>query len=333
MKNTKLLFRTTFFIFLILPFLAQAQTSWIKNTNTSFIEFKAHIEALGEPNETYAQTQLKRLRKKTKNLALKEQTKEAQKLYLKGDTLKSKIAFQNITRQLHEGDWGKDDRYMLLYSLLRQIQFEDDEEKKKALIKTVAIFKQEKINLANSDYKIFPPPLLKQINKVYENTPSLSLYLKKIFPYHEVVLVNGKQIPHQTKIAFKDGIYRITALSSSYTPILKVTSFTSLLANPIKTTSLTEGLCNFQTIKPQWKEQNVKLFSNGECSESYIQKKLNLDSKNPLKEDNSFLNWNHFTQKDFYKKNAKWILLGAGIITASLIYSLSKPSATGSVTY
>ena len=307
-------------LYFILPLVAQAQTVWVKDSKTSFVEFKAHIQALGEPHESYAQVQLKRTRDKAKLFALKDKIKKARVLFLSGDLLEAQRAFQAITDQIYLGDWGEEQRRILFYSLLRQAQSSQEKEKRKALLTTASLLKREKITSKDQDYVLFPPPLWEELNQIQEKVISFSISWKKVFPEHQMILINGEQVPYEKDIQLPDGTYRITALSSTHAPWAKITSPSLLLSQPLlKSPSLVKGFCEFKTIKKEWLEPNMKLFSNRTCPPTL--KQIHFNAKDLSKEKSHSNYLNKIKTNDFYKKNISWLGIGLGVAALGFFYS------------
>ena len=312
-----------YLIYFIFPFVAQAQTIWVKDSKTPFMEFKAHIQALGESHESYAQTQLKRVRDKTKPFALKEKIKKAQAIFLSGNLLEAQRAFQDISDQIYQGDWNKEQRDILFYSLLRQAQFSQEKEKRKALLTTAALLRREKTTLKDQVYVLFPPPLWEELNQIQEKVTSFSISWRKVFPEHQIILINGEQIPYKEDMHLPSGTYRITALSSTHAPWTKITSPSLLLSQPLlKSPSLVKGFCEFKSIKKQWLESSMKLFSKMTCPPTL--KQIHFNAKDLSKEKSYSYYLNKVKTKDFYKKNISWLGIGLGVIAIGVLYSSSN---------
>ena len=303
---------------LIWPLHLQAETFWIKSLKVPVNKFKAHIQTLSsEGDKSYAVIQLKRLRERTKAFSLEEKIKQAQKLYLSDNLLKAQESFEEITNQIYLGDWNNEERRIIFYSLLRQAQLSKQSESKKAFVKRAALFRGEEITSKDPDYSLFSPDFWKEFSQIQKKIPSTSISWKKIFPYHEIILINGKQINVQKAFYLSDGTYRITALSSSHEPWIKIISTSLLLSQSLKFSSLTKGVCEFEKIKEKWLEPHVKLFTNSFCPTSFKEtaltkaastKQYNIDIEKDL------------NQTKATNKYAKWIFLGSILATLGILY-------------
>ena len=209
----------------------------IRSAKTNMNEFLAYSET--EPVKTYAQYQLDQIRKNPRPLKLTEILKQAQEEFLSHEPERSKKSFLIITEHIHSFDWGKEERKIIFYSLLRLAQLERNEQKKRLLLQEAVAFSLD-IQL---DLQVFPPPLVKLYLQTRKQTAFIPLNLQKVFPQHEVVLINGKTYSHAEKVILPYGMYRVTALSSSHKTWNQSLSLSRLISKTVKTSSLVKGSC------------------------------------------------------------------------------------------
>ena len=325
---------------------------WIKPVPIPFKEFKAHISALGFPHVSYAQYQLKLARKQAQAFQLKEKLMSAQEFYLSGEETKALKAFQNISQKALQADWAEEERRVLLYAFLRQAQMEAKTEKRTALLLSALEFSLFKINsLDYSDYDLFPPPLLKEIQLIQEKTNSLLIDWNKIFPKHEILLINGQRMEKGKKLKIPQGFYRISAFSSSHRPWSQKQRLSEMLTGKIETTSLTTGWCEKTKIKPENIKTNIKLLPFSNCiskgslsfkknkptkkTEQSLSAKTLSEQEEKLESSSELLNSLELEedQKSKEKKSGlsdlpPWLITGAGVLALVLILSFSQDRET-----
>ena len=256
-----------FFSILLFPKFLLAQNVWVKPTQASFEEFKAYMQALGVPHISYAQKQLERKRRQAQSFQLKKKLIPAQELYLSGEGERAIKAFNHIASSSLLADWEEEDWRIILYSFLRMAQSEEDPEKRKALLLSANAFSLSPINSVNyPDHYLFPPPLMEELDQLQKKANTLFVDWEKIFPHHEIILVNGQKMPRGKKAKISQALYRVTALSSSHKPWSKIVNLSSLLTQQIKTKSLTKGPCHNLKI---WQDKPglLKLFQPLNCPE------------------------------------------------------------------
>ena len=342
-----------FFFLLVFSPLSRGITIWVTSPDILPAQFKAHLTALGKNHKSYAQNQWEYLKKKTKSFQLSEKIKQAQALYLSGNS--STDLFKAITDLAYLGDWDEEQRRIILYAFLRLAQLERNPNRKKAFLISAGNFIIESLTPAYPEHNLFPPPLIKELNNFQNKKNSFVINWKKLFPHHEILLINGKKMTDKTKL--REGKYRITALSSSHAPWIKTMELSYLLSIKIKPQALTSGHCNTLKIKPIWKKKNIRLLRNKNCLQSYafvqkassnethekdkffnkqrkdFQKEKLINSK--IKEEiliesqNNHLfpeNFDKEKEKFFNKKNLpKWIILGGTLVTIGLLFYLNGP--------
>ena len=208
------------FLFVVLTlgvlFPAKADRAWIKPPQTPFSRFKAHIEALDSPHITYAEYQLSQLRKTSQTFKLIHRIQRAQELYLSETIPAAKKAFQDIIQTVHAADWNEEDRRIILYAFLRSAQLEEQPDIKKAFLLSASRFFRKRITPQQADYNLFPPPMTEKFNSLLKDQVFFTVNWRETFPEHEIILVNGERVSIHKPLQIPEGVYRITALSSSH---------------------------------------------------------------------------------------------------------------------
>ncbi len=232
---------------------------WIKPPQASFSEFEAYIKALGPGSASYAASRLARARRQAKAFSLKKKITQAQELYLSGQGAAAQKMFRDISRLAHSADWGGGQRRIIFYSFLRQAQAESHPDKRKSLLLSAGNLVLWDFSRAGgafgsdgSDRKLFPPPLLNELEGLRQGRPLLSVEWQKAFPHHEIVLLNGRRAGREGLSQIPEGAYRVSAFSSSRAPWQKTLSLSYLLARPPKTEALTSGYCQSLRIKHKY---------------------------------------------------------------------------------
>ena len=349
------------FVFLVAIFSYKAQSKreekviWMKPNPMPFKEFKVNVKALGYPHVSYAEEQLRLSRKKAQSFQLKEKLISAQELYLSGEENKARKAFQNISKMALQADWNQEDRRILIYAFLRQAQMEQRPEQKTALLLSAMEFALFKINsLDYSDYHLFPPPLLQEIQLLQEKVNYFLADWNSIFPQHEILLINGQRFKKDKKIKIPQALYRVSAFSSSHESWSENKNFSELLTENIKTKTLTMGFCEKRKIKPANIKENIKLMPFSNCDKiASLNLRKNTQSKSKRKQllqtkssaskwdsvqtDSKLLNSLEFSEdltadlkKPALKKHnifsdlPPWIIAGAGVAAFIFILSLQQ---------
>lgn len=330
---------------------------WIKPPSMPSKKFKVNIQALGFPHTSYAQNQLKTSRKQALSFQLKEKLIPAQEFYLSGEEEKALQAFQSLSQMALEADWDEEERRIIIYAFLRQAQMERNPEKRKALLLSAIEFSLFKINsLDYPDYYLFPPPLLKEIQSLQEKANYLLVDWSKIFPNHEILLINGQRIEKNKKTKIPQAFYRISVFSSSYQSWSKKQKLSEILTKKVKTKALTMGFCNKMKIKPKNIKENTKLMPLSTCNKKIT---FEIETKKNRKEkrtEKNFLQAASLAAKSNHAKSSSeiltpldlsedlmtdiekselekqnkfsnvppWIIAGVGIVAVALIFSLSQ---------
>ena len=290
-------------------------TIWIKSSYTPYQEFLALIES--SHSTSYAIYLLNQRREQASNFKLKNKLLKAQELYLSGESARAVQAFRHISNLAYQADWNKEEKRIIMYSLLRMSQMEEQPEKRKALLLSASDFFTATANKETySDYHLFPPPLMEELQKIQKKKNDLSLDWNQIFPDHEIILLNGQKLEKNQALTLPQAIYKVTALSSSHKAWSKNISLSELAGQTIKTPSLTRGSC--QKLELLTKNQNIKLAPVSNCPDLNV---LNLNTEteaslafNPadLEESKTKAHW------------PSWLILGAGILVLSLAILLGR---------
>ena len=304
------------FNLLIQPILsiAQSNKTWIKSNYTSFQDFLVFIE--NSNYNSYADSLLKKERDKANRFKLKDTLLKAQQLYLSTEIERAVQIFKEISNLAYKANWNKEERRIIMYALLRTAQIEEDKEKQKALLILASDFFAFEINKESySDYNLFPPPLMSQLELIQKKKTKLFVDWNKIFPDHEIILLNGQKLNKNKSLELNQAIYKITALSSSHKVWSQVISLSELLRQTIKTASLTKGTCKKVALAEHIQTENIEIVPI-----------LNCPSLTPFKIKDELMNY----QLEKKTKNSKqikdnwptWAVIGVGAIILSLAISL-----------
>ena len=247
------------FLFILFPLPVKADRAWIRPPDTPFKSFKAHINALGNSHKTYAEHRLSLQRKKAGAFQLPRRIQTAQELYLSGTLKSAEEAFQKITRLAHSADWNEEDRRIIFYAFLRSAQITGLPDIKKALLLSAVQFFRKPVTPRHADYNLFPPPLTEQFNELLKTRVFFTVNWRKVFPEHEIILVNGERVPSDKPSKIPSGVHRITALSSSHIPYSQAVRLSRLISRPPKTNLLTTGACRALKIAFGWEAKSVRL--------------------------------------------------------------------------
>ena len=332
-----MLFRILLSILLLQTQTVLAQNKiWLRAYDASLEDFDVFLET--SSRMSYAEFQLNYLRKQIQKFQIKEKLISAQKLYLGGKNEKAMRFFNQITKEAYSADWSKEEHRIILYAFLRSAQIQEEEEQAQALLILARNFNgRSLIEETYTDFNLFPPPLMKQLEKIQEKNSVLYPDWNTLFPNHEIILVNGQKVKKNKVTPLLAARYRVTALSSSHRAWSKKIHLSELILKSIQTKKLTSGFCEKITLIPELKKQKrLHLFSNSKCKTSEdlilgiepqelneknlkqdleLSQKLNLRSGDVSKteEENPDQKWSHLPA---------WLLVGAGIIILSLLLSL-----------
>ena len=323
--------------------LLQSQTAfaqnkiWVRAYDTSLQGFQVFLQS--SSRLSYAEFQVRYSRKQAQNFRLKDKLISAQKLYLDGKQQKAMKFFNQITKESYSADWSEEDRRIITYAFLRSAQIQED--KTQAFLILARTFYGSAISKETySDFDLFPPPLMSQLEKVQETNLLLSPDWGLIFPNHEILLINGQRIDKESKRKFLPVSYRVTALSSSHKLWSKKIHLSKLVLKPVQTEKLTSGFCEKIELIPELKKQKrFQLFSVPKCkaSEKLLLGKETLKqdpTEQEMKQNLELSHPFHFGQEDLKPSEEEpdtegkwshlptWLLVGAGIVALSLLVSL-----------
>ena len=302
---------------------------WIKPPQVFFFEFKAHVKALGAPNLTYGEGRLQGARARAAAFPLKEKIIQAQEFYLSGDGASAQKIFGEISALAHSADWRSEQRRIIFYSFLRRAQDENSPEKRKSLLLSAGNLvlwdfgPGGAFGPGDSDRQLFPPPLLEELDGLRASRSVLSVQWKKIFPHHEAILLNGKEVRRESAAQIPEGSYRVSAFSSSHAPWSKILPLSQLLAHPVKAAPLVKGYCGSLQIKEEWAGGNIFLFPPSDCEKDIVFSKAWEESlkkrRIPLKAENP--------KQLPQAKTPKWLwALGSGAAAVGLVVLFSALS-------
>ena len=343
-----------YFIFLSFPnfSLAKKERVWIRSLGMSLNSFQIELEALGPSHISYAQSLLLEARKRADFFKLQDKLIVAQDLYLSGEETQAIEAFRKITLLALSADWDEEDRRIILYSFLRQAQLEKNKDKKQALLLSAVEFALFKINDKNySDYRLFPPPFMEQLEDIQSNSNDITINWKRFFPDHEIVLINGKQISTEEPLVIPKGSYRISVFSSSHSSWSKNINLADLFTMRLKFKALTKGFCEKAKIRRKLNRDRVYLLPAENCSTSpFLAKKSDFTSNHVTEKtkalEDFFENNETFniSEKDIFsvfdgdpvemnfeiKENEEfsdlkpWLIAGGGLVVITVILSLGS---------
>ena len=321
-KKTALKIVSLLFCLQPLASVSQSNTIWVKSLYSPLTEFLVFVES--SHSISYSDYLLTERRARAKKFKLKERLLKAQELYLLAENKKAVQAFKSLSDLAYQADWNEEDRRIITYSLLRRAQLAEEPEKRKALLLKAGRFFIFKINKESySDYDLFPPPLIEELQQIQAKRNELSLDWNNIFPDHEIILLNGRRLDKKNLYSLPQAVYKITALSSSHQTWSKNISLLELAGQKIKTASLTEGPCQKLELSESVKAKNIRPAPVSNCPKlnpfSLKTKEINLmafDPKN-LEEEKT-----KKSQQKKFKNWPAWAVAGAGIIALSLVLSL-----------
>ena len=117
---------------------------------------------------------------------------------------------------------------------------ESNVEKQKLFLHEAMVFGQG----LELDFSLFPPPIMKAYLNIKKASALVPVSLKKIFPEHELIVINGRVYSVHQPVFLPYGIYRISAFSSSHISWTKVISLSRLVSQVVHTTPIvSEGNC------------------------------------------------------------------------------------------
>ena len=234
----------------------------IKAPKTSWTEFSAYADT--EAVKTFAQYQLEQIYKSPRPIVLADLLEKSQREFLSYEPERAKKTYQSIINHIHSFDWTEPERKIIVYALFRMAQLERNLQKQKMFLQEAVVFGGN----SKIDTTLFPPPVVQTYLNLKKSMHFAPVNLKKIFPEHEQVLINGKVHSSQQKLLLPYGVYRVRALSSARKSWLKILSLSRLLTQKIKSpylvnisSSCQKARLNQEIQKPKQKILQV-LFPN-----------------------------------------------------------------------
>ena len=219
--------------------------------------------------------------------------------------------FHAIVKQAYDKDWNEESQRIIFYSFLRLFQIESKGSAPESFLHSAVLFAPE----LKPDEQIFPPPLIEKFKAIKSSVQGVDVRLKPIFPLHEILLINGKEVHLEKKLNLPYGEYRITALSSSHKSWTRVISLSQLIRSKIITPSWIKGSCT-QAMIPE-KLQNYWTLFPDFC---VWKKPLKTMPVQPiLAKKKSDIPWN---------KYAKWIVVGGGAVVLAVVLAHSIQSTS-----
>ena len=294
----------------------------LKAPNTPSAEFKAYVET--EEVESYAQFLLKK-NKSSKNdmQALRSLLSSAQESFLKGHLRTSGDYFNSITKKAYEKDWTDKAREIIFYSFLRLAQIEWKGRNPEVFLHSAFLFAPD----LQPDSKLFPPPLVKKFRAMKKNAPSSPVLLNRIFPFHELILINGKVFNLYDDLKLAYGKYRVTALSSSHEEWSQVVSITELSQKRVITPPLVRGTCRQPIVSKKFETHQI-LFPDF-CLWTQSVNGVKALKESPAGIKNISTKDEAGSEEPMQIGSAnKWTALTLGVVVLGAVYYLSKEKET-----
>ena len=208
----------------------------LKAPQTPLEEFSAYVQTEGITS--YSKAQFEKIQEQSDSIQkLTVLIEQAQKSFLKDHLNQAGDYFRSITKKAYKKDWTGEAQKIIFYSFLRLAQIEWKGLEAEALLYSASIFAPH----LDPDTKLFPPPLIQKFNSIRKNQAKISVSLRKIFPFHETILINGRKFSNEVHLPY--GEYRVTALSSSHKKWSRVISLSQLVQKRIVTMPLVSGSC------------------------------------------------------------------------------------------
>ncbi len=304
--------------FILIPLYLLTFTSYaqlIRAPQTPQEEFDAYIET--EKITSYAKSQLQQIQNQSNSIqSLSSLLEQAQRSFIKGHLQQSGDYFRAIVQKTHEKDWIEEAQNIIFYSYLRLAQIEW-KENPDSFLHSAILFSP----FSKPDTSLFPPPLIQRFNEIKNNQPSLLVYLKTIFPFHEMILINGEFFL-KDHVRLPYGNYRVTALSSSHQPWSQKVSLSDLVQKRIVTPPWVSGTCKRPSHTQNIKKENIlyPAFCRWKPSSKKHHDKKLIQKKTP----NTVIQNNIEQTITMPLKNNKWLWTGivvTGVVIGIIIFS------------
>ena len=184
--------------------------------------------------------------KTSRPIILESLLEKSQREFLSHEPQRAIKTYKLIISHIHSFDWTLPERKIILYALFRMAQLETNFQKQKLFLQEAIVFSGD----LKIDTALFPPPLVQTYSNLKKSMNYTPVNLKKIFPEHELVLINGKQYPvkERTTLLLPYGVYRIRALSSSRQVWSKTLSLSRLLSQKVHSLPLVNKESSCQQI-------------------------------------------------------------------------------------
>ena len=316
------MFQSLFLFFILLITLPSYSFPVVlKAPQTPLEEFSAYIQT--ESVVSYSKAQLEKIQ--NQSTSVKQLTvllEQAQKSFLKDHLHQSGGYFRSITKKAYKKDWADEAQKIIFYSFLRLAQIEWKGLEPEAFLYSAIIFAPH----LSPDTELFPPPLVQKFHSIKKNQAKLTVFLKQIFPFHELILINGRVFSGKVRLPY--GEYRVTALSSSHKKWSRVISLSKLVQKRIVTAPLVSGNCRNPVFsknvqKTQTLFPDFCLWSNDFAGTLVDLPKKEYDS-NEIQKNVKDLE-NTFPRKREWKKWGALALIAVGAVSAVII--LTKDSS------
>ncbi len=244
----------SFFLFFILFTAPSSYSTLLKAPQTPLEEFSAYVQT--ESAVSYAQRQFEQIQTQPDDIKkLRLMLEQAQRSFLKDHLHQSGDYFRSIVKMAHQKDWAAEAQKIIFYSFLRLAQIEWKGLEAEALLYSASVLAPQ----LEPDVQLFPPPLIQKFNAIRKKQAKLSVSLKRIFPFHEIILINGRVFSNKVRLPY--GEYRVTALSSSHRKWSRIISLSQLVQKRIVTAPLVSGSCRHPVFSKGIKHSPV-LFPN-----------------------------------------------------------------------
>lgn len=256
----------------------------------------------------------------------------ANRSFLEGSLQKAKTDFEMVAFEARSADWDKSQRDLIHLSLLRLAQLENDRQKRTAYIKEAIDFDRYK----SPDVDLFPPPIIDEFRRLHsQHLQQLQSWdttdFSKDFDY---ILLNGQiyDLKKGTKILVGMGRYRVTLLSDSYSPIIRVMTYDQMQAMLPTGIPLAQGHCNSPDVeRPEQMPERYSVFFPDDCIAKYENGRWQKESDikpyvRTIKTEEVFS-----TAPTEKPSSANWLAIGiitavVGVVTYSIIKNQSESS-------
>ena len=287
----------------------------IRSNETSLTEFSAYAKT--KSIKTYAEYQLEQNRKMPRPVVLKSLLKQAQIDFLSYEPERSKKSFRRITEYIHAFDWNEEERKIIFYSLFRLAQLEKDSQKQRLFLQEALVFGMD----LRLDLQVFPPPLVNIYLHLKTQASFVSLNLKKLFPWHEIVLVNGKVYSNKERVTLPYGMYRVSAFSSSHKSRTQILSLSQLVLKALKTEPLVSGSCQKPVFNPvsELKKHHTHILFPNFCIWNSLKEQVANTKESILPADiNKMEEDLEEPQKQSKWGEEEWLLLGVAVLAVGV---------------